>query len=76
MGTGLSSSGNFGLIKDAPMIESNILPTNIDSRYDTSIINRDSALGLHLGKNLYGETGLASDYYQIQQPFPGQTVYI
>ena len=76
VGPSLSSSGNFGLIRDAPLVESNILPANIDSRYDTSILNRDSASGLPLGKNLYGETGLASNYYQLQQPFPGQTVYM
>lgn len=29
-----------------------------------------------LGKNLYGETGYASSGYSIQQPFPGQTVYV
>lgn len=32
--------------------------------------------GSILGKNLYGETGFASTGYSIQQPFPGQTVYI
>lgn len=30
----------------------------------------------HLGKNLYGETGHATTVYSLQQPFPGQTVYV
>lgn len=29
-----------------------------------------------LGKNLYGETGYATQSYQPQEPFPGQTVYV
>ena len=29
-----------------------------------------------LGKNLYGETGYATQMHQPQEPFPGQTVYV
>lgn len=32
--------------------------------------------GMVLGKNLYGETGYVTPDYTIQQPFPGQTVYV
>lgn len=37
-----------------------------------------SALGPNapVGKNLYGETGFATTAYSLQQPFPGQTVYL
>ena len=31
---------------------------------------------LPLGKNLYGETGYISPDYTLQQPYPGQTVYV
>jgi hypothetical protein len=55
-------------------------PTHIDNPNlvpgSTGFTGSSSGMNPPLGKNLYGETGYATNVISQQQPFPGQTVYV
>lgn len=76
MESSLGNPNNYGLIRDAPVVESNAPGGLNETRTYQTTLEGDLSESLHLGKNLYGETGYASPYYMVQQPFPGQTVYV
>lgn len=76
MESSLGNPYNYGLIRDAPVVQSGVPPALNQTGTYQSTFEGDLSENLHLGKNLYGETGYASPYYIMQQPFPGQTVYV
>lgn len=75
LSSGLAPTGN---------IQTGYGPT---TGYDTTFTNTGVAgssgltgispgSNMPLGKNLYGETGFVTPGYQVQEPFPGQNVYV